>query len=425
MNISIRDEQGLGIALMMDGYSQAQIIEARQTIQRQFKSVAITVFQEILREPLPCSIIVNLVQNDNDELLNNKAARLASFYVNTSHADNLHFNVHEVAIKHLLNNDTDSLSELKSTVIHEMFHAADRYMLENNRILFSSIGKNIETEHFYGTMEQRDALVALIEALKMFDHYRAEGIAVLGSHLLMNKKLKLENDASQHFFDVFRLTLMKAQFQNFGQDKEFINSYIDNVAYLVAPTILMMIIGKTDMLKLDEKIPDKEIALIMRTAINLSLPSYIKGLICLGDKMAPIEPFLRFCSMIQFNNNEDDVKAFSKLVQQPESADRLRSTIRKIMGCLITENELDEYFYDYIQQPLDNSQYPQMKEKLQAIYHVMKTDTDPNRKTLAQWALTYFFDEEDLINDNIPGIGYIDDMIIIDYAINILNLNNN
>ena len=38
----------------------------------------------------------------------------------------------------------------------------------------------------------------------------------------------------------------------------------------------------------------------------------------------------------------------------------------------------------------------------------------------AQLALTYFFDDENLIHDEIDGIRYVDDMIVMDYAMKLL-----
>lgn len=65
--------------------------------------------------------------------------------------------------------------------------------------------------------------------------------------------------------------------------------------------------------------------------------------------------------------------------------------------------------------------YPQLKEKVTMLYSVLKKDDNPDRRRLAQWALTYFFDDEDIIHDDVSGLGLIDDMTIIDYAISLLN----
>ena len=47
MNIIIKDDQGLDAALMMDGYSGEQRMEAKQVLRAAFRDTAITVFQEV------------------------------------------------------------------------------------------------------------------------------------------------------------------------------------------------------------------------------------------------------------------------------------------------------------------------------------------------------------------------------------------
>lgn len=92
----------------------------------------------------------------------------------------------------------------------------------------------------------------------------------------------------------------------------------------------------------------------------------------------------------------------------------------QIMGCCIPEAELDNHFQNFMNHTFNDSSYPELKEKVSSLYSILKHDSNSDRKQLAQWALTYFFDDEDLIHDEIAGIGFVDDMIVMDYAINLL-----
>ena len=130
MNVIIRDDQGLDTSLMMDGYSQEQRIEAKKSIRTQFRNTAVEVFQEVLDKPLPETITVNMAISDNKELKGESAARLASFNVGLSRGGNLIFTIREITVKTILDNSDIAL--FRSTVIHEMFHAADQHMLTNN-----------------------------------------------------------------------------------------------------------------------------------------------------------------------------------------------------------------------------------------------------------------------------------------------------
>ena len=50
----------------------------------------------------------------------------------------------------------------------------------------------------------------------------------------------------------------------------------------------------------------------------------------------------------------------------------------------------------------------------------MKENDDTEKKSIAQWALSYLFDEQDLIHDDIKGIGLVDDETVIDYALKLI-----
>ena len=63
---------------------------------------------------------------------------------------------------------------------------------------------------------------------------------------------------------------------------------------------------------------------------------------------------------------------------------------------------------------------PQLKNKLSELYSILKDDTNAEKKLIAQWALTYFFDDEDVVHDNISGLGLVDDLTVIDYAIKLV-----
>ena len=158
----------------------------------------------------------------------------------------------------------------------------------------------------------------------------------------------------------------------------------------------------------------------MRSAINLTLAGFIQGLICLGDKVAPISPFLDLCASIQKDGDDENIDSYEDLIEEPVSEENFNEAMDQIMGCCMKEEELDGLYQRFMSHPIDDPSYPELKEKAALLYSILKNDADPDRKEIAQWALTYLFDEEDLIHDDIPGIGYVDDLVVIDYAIDLL-----
>ena len=99
------------------------------------------------------------------ELKGESAARLASYSVALSRANSAVFTVREITVKTLLKHEDSSLFE--STVIHEMFHAADKQMLENSHKVFTAIQNDIaETCDIFDQREENANIALLRECRK-------------------------------------------------------------------------------------------------------------------------------------------------------------------------------------------------------------------------------------------------------------------
>jgi hypothetical protein len=432
MNIIIRDDQGLDTALMMDGYSKEQRINAKQIIRAQFRDTAHKVFEDILGRSLPDTIIVNMSINDREEIKGESAARLASFNSELSRNDSLYFNIREITVKTVLDHSDTKL--FKSTVIHEMFHAADQQMLENDYRLFDAIRNDIYEEENSFNHQGTNTHIALLSTLSMLHHYRAEGIAILGESLLMKSKFGTIEYTTKQFCKVFELTMMRAQMRvGWNREKDVFDKEAFHQAYAVAPIILLLVMEKRGDIKhelatkaLDGlatgnyDLTDDDVITIMRSALALGLTGFIQGLTSLTDDVAPIRPFLDFCASVQQDGDEDNNNAYQKLLSQPHSEENFNAAMDQIMGSCMPEEELDELYLKFKDGAAEDSSYPQMKEKVESLYSIFKNDENPDRQRLAQWALTYFFDDEDIIHDDVSGLGLIDDMTVIDYATRLL-----
>lgn len=430
MNILIKDDQGLDTALMMDGYSKEQRIEAKQTIRAEFRDTANRVFQEILGKPQPEALTINMAISNREELKGESAARLASYNVALSRADSAVFTIREITVKTLLNHD--DLTMFKSTVTHEMFHAADKQMLENSHRLFDVIKNDIAEGYDDFNRQGENDNVALLRTLQVFNHYRAEGVAILGESLLMKQRFGSVGDAIERFCSLFELLMIRARMRTKG-DKSKGDIFDDSTfhqAYAVAPIILLTVLGKTRKIDADlsmkaldclesgnYNLSEEEVITIMQAALSLTLIDYVQGLTSLGNEIAPIRPFLDFCASLQQDSDEDNMQAYEQLVMQSKSAEAFNAAMDQIMGSCISEEELDGLYSEFMEGDNKDSLYPNLKEKVASLYSVLKIDGNPDRKRLAQWALTYFFDDEDLIHDDVTGIGLVDDMTIIDYAL--------
>ena len=265
MNILIKDDQGLDTALMMDGYSKEQRNEARQAIRAQFREIANNVFQNILDKPLPETLTVNMAISNREELKGESAARLASYNVVLSRTNSAVFTIREITVKTLL--EHKELTLLKSTVTHEMFHAADKQMLENSHCLFDVIRNNIAEGYDDFNRQSENDNIALLRTLQVFNHYRAEGVAILGESLLMKQRFGSVDDSIERFCSLFELLTIRARMRTEGDKIK--NDIFDNKtfhqAYSVAPIILLMVLGKMRKIDVDLSIKRWTVSILVST----------------------------------------------------------------------------------------------------------------------------------------------------------------
>lgn len=432
MNITVRDEQGIGMLFMMEGVSQEQFLQVKRIIGQQFRWAAQVVFGEVLQRELPDTIMIDLGQNDCKELAKEEGVRMAEFNAELSSGSHLFFSVREFVIRGIL--EQNGLEEFTVTVCHEMIHAADLAMLAKSYRLLSGLGKEIEEEYMqqnYGDYTN----ATLLRTLVVFNRYRGEGVAILGSHLLMKREFPTTREMIGAFCVIYLMTMVRAQHRLNGEYEgdDTIDEATIAVAYQVAPAILLLVLDKRgDVRKeLSQKafvglntgnfdLTDEEVNEILRASFSLDLSGYIQGLLLLGDAIAPIQPLLEFCARLQRDWDDDNMKEFARLVRQPATVSSFKSVMRKIMGSRMSKEELDHEYETFVGNPVVAADYPQMKEKVIRLYQMQKTDVDPDKRSIAQWALTYLFDEQDVIHDDIVALGFVDDMTVIDYALKML-----
>lgn len=463
ITVRIKDQDGLGLILRNNyGYTQNQIIDAERTIRRQFRKSADFVFSVILQKDPPKEIEVQMSQNEREELRGLESARLASFSVKRSTPDKAVFLIHEKTVRKVLENN--DMAEFESTVLHEMIHAGDYPIIKSNFNLLEQIDSDNSYEqgdYFSYESDKKRGQTALLGILAMLDHYRAEGIAILGEQLLLKSgdDLSIVSDifathpelkedvgpvdiAMQFFCGVFHniflnsLRKARTRIMQPGFREAILDDKTRQAAYIVAPYILLLTLNKLGAIKNDlthkaipalvtgdyNELDEQECIAIIRAGLSLSLPDYTQGLMYLGDFITPIQPFLVVCANIQQDYNEESIDSFYQLIHDPERIENFNQAMTTIMGSCISEEEIDAAYEAFLgkELPIELAK-SRLKEKVTKLYSILKNANDDEEKQVAHWALTYFFDDQDIIHDDIKGIGFIDDMIVIDSALNILN----
>lgn len=434
MDIFIIDDSNLGILLEIAGYSEDQIEAASLELRQRFQSVAVFVYDTILQQRLPASISVDLLQNTMEEIEDgSEGITYASFNPSSSDSDNLYFSVREQVMRFILDHSKEQ--EWQDTVIHEMLHSADQPVLKECQKILASI----RDEVYYSDEDTGQVTgIALFNILHFLERVRGEGVAILGSHLLMRTSYGKSNEALSMFPNIFLFVVVRAHewmINDEISDAESVEQAINDASYSVSPYILLQVLEKLGAVSPDlidkaikgldtgdyNDMTEEEIITIIRAAFKTSLQDFINGLTRIGNTNALTLPLLIVCADLQDDYDEDNMKAFAELVRKPGSKDAFESTMEQIMGCMIPEDELDDLYAGYKDNGSESMGHTGLAERVNKLYSVLKNGENPNDRRIAQWALTYFFDDEDLIHDDIKGLGFVDDMAIMDYALELLS----
>lgn len=328
--------------------------------------------------------------------------------------------VYDEFVQHILNPDEDF--DIECTAFHEMMHAADWGLILRNQKLIATIDD--------------DDLEALSDTLRVFDHIRVEGVAILGSNLLMRTRFGKVVNSVKRFSDYYELVMVKSK-KWVRNEKSMGSAYTPDVffaTYGFAPSVLVLVLERRGVLDKDVakrvlqgldtgtyELSDEEIKSTLLSALSLHLSEFIQGVVSLGDPIAPMQPFLEFCGLVQKEYEQGDIDSFTALVRQPKSAQLFNEMVEKILERLTPIEVLDERYIDLFEDRDFASVHPDLRDKLDALYFAMKCNEDPEKRQIAQWALSYFFDEKDLVHDDLEGVGWVDDETVIGYALKLLD----
>lgn len=438
--ITIRDEEGLGDDLIKQVYYQSKIDQAKHLIKEQFQQFSERLFVEILGKSLPHAIFVDLVSDDEDEFQDWQL--LAGFDSKDSRENLLYFRVFKPLVHDVIENGKRSDSQ--GSIIHELIHACDMNTLTQNRKLISTIELNILKNANSSHREDLAGVwLVLHETLDVFIHLRDEGVALLGEHLLTKKQFGDVEDTVEIFFLIYWSTLMKSQTMIEGdmEPDSIFDEPLKVLTYKIAPTIIVLVlhrkgaIGELLSIKIlegletgDYELTDSETNSVIKAALSLSLADFIQGVMTLGEGIAPAMPFLNFCTLLQNKLEQDapvmtsDMEIFSQLFNpnQKDPEKVYRKVMGKITRSISPETEIDECYKAFREGKAKQSLHSHLMEKVDTLYTCFKNEGNPKNKHIAQLALTYLFNQNDLIHDDLEGIGLVDDVTVIDHALKIV-----
>lgn len=418
--IKIIDDEGFKAEMKTYNISDTQLETLFHCAQSEFANTSNRIFHEILKENVP-EIEVRLCLNEDC-----RNPKVGMFCTTLSDDEHLVFQIFEQLFLNALDDD----QILRLTAFHEMIHAMDRKEMKRNEDTLCNLQKFVQDspDDLLPTSFHTSYLPVL-KTLQLLVLYRDEGISELCSNILTNNVL---NHYGIEFFtslDVFR-QITSTFFD--GKVLDLRNRHLLQTIYEGAASVLLRLLQiRNDISESlynkifsgmstgNYRLTDEELQQLFTACRSLSLYDYIQGMISLDKDrttLTPIMDLLYFCADLQGENNADYRNAFVKLVENRHNMTEqlFDTTMNNILGNLMAEEEISKY-YNKINLPNED-----LKQKAEQLYYIFTHDEDEDRKRICQWALTYFFDDKEVIHDNLPVFGTVDDLMVADVALGLL-----
>jgi hypothetical protein len=458
MEIRIIDNAGINQFLDFDLKREQKKIEF-YTLTTFIKDCFKTQFNKI-HDLVPYSdelvIKVHLEQEKQIQDTLSTSTVLACFDREFSHEKEYVFRLYYPTIKeiafYLISENESSInsSEFNNTILHELLHTVDIVILKetlNAHLHDCRIGKNqfdFLSENVNMNKLNSGIQWAFLGTVELF---RNEGITVLGEKLLGSSKVQSEFqsefDISSYFKNLLTYAIqmsINSQFSSVENNYKIFDEIRSQslMAYHIGDFILVKLIGKLDpelenisqktiqylLGKSEMKPTEEEVKALLKYAFQMDLTDYINALInChhedINTSFMSKENLFKLCAAIQNEHNPVAIEVFSKnnstnsnLIAKTLYLKLMQSTVYSCM----TNVELTVYCEQFILNPSSEDIVSSIKEQVAYLLPL----AIENNNEIAQWALTYLFDEEDLIFDNMSLLGWQDDWMVLDTAVQLI-----
>ena len=309
MKVSVEYDFDLKKRLSSDGITEEGFHAASEAIQKLFRKAAHWVYLKTLEKPLPDVIVVEVKprtmmggQTESDESVS------ARCVLRLDDEDPIKFHVNESLVTGLLKGEAPARA-LFATVTHEVLHGADAIEIRKDLNVLADL--KLVLSACFGPEIKLQRCKGLHLVLLTLHHFRAEGVAMLGTCLLMKCRFEAAPDDRHIFRRIFIRALRQATKPEWEkEDHEFVE-WMDKKTYEIAPDILILVlaarksIDATTVKKIQHgfktgnyDLTDQEISEIMKAAIALSLQEYVEGLLIPdndGQTIGHRAEFLKYC----------------------------------------------------------------------------------------------------------------------------------
>lgn len=441
--LEIKDTSGVENLIQFDFRDSASsnvFYDVRTFIKIQFEECIANVISMFPQNNLLFS--VNLEQEKKISQSN----VLACFDSEKSTANVLFFRIYYDSILQLAtcltqSDGADVIKQFKSTLYHELMHAADlenlKEQLNRHDIDFKE-HENIVAGAFFDANQLSSQVNVQWALLYFFSKFRAEGIAILGEKLMSNnyrenvleKKevFKSFNDTLHRVLEICSGLQFFNNFQNHHAIKEL--EELSLLAYDYADLLFIHALQKHEIVdELRFRNPSdltsvngrQEIIELMKIFIETDLSEFIQLLLSFPE-LNFREKFLHICAVIQREGDSKTISEFSRHLLWTgfnKDAALFIKIMKSTIGSRIPLSEMIDMHDKFLQKSYPEDIIDDIRKMAEVlIKHAQETSNE-----VALWALTYLFDDQDLIHDDISYLGWQDDWVVLNSATRIVQSN--
>ncbi len=451
MELKIIDNSGVRMNFEFEYRNVLPKLDFNQTIS-EIKSSFKTQFQKVEslfpKEEVFFHVNLELESSHGNHIL-------GLFDAEHSSTNIFYFRIYYETIKQLIDKKiyaSDEFYEYDDTILHEIIHAADYQSISKTdgvEAINNKIKKNAVSDSYFNLNNQSTQNPFNWTVVHIIERFRNEGIAVLGEKLLGdNPEKSMMTDIEEitnQFKNVLEFCIETSEsidlIHSFSQKNELYQllNKSSSQAYVYGHIILLLvlalqnedekeiILNALDYLLGDvDKKPSHENCLkILKLAINTDVSDYINGLL--------LEPFyhhpssiidkqliLNFCTHIQGESNNEAIQILNEN-SFTTVYEKFLELMKITVGYQMTIEELQDYSTKF---KIENNS-DDIKKCIQSQVDYLMPLAVNQKNEIAIWALTYLFDEEELIYDSIPFFGYQDDWLVLSAAIRLIKSNIN
>jgi hypothetical protein len=407
-------------------------------------------FDQVLKRKKPETITIKTGDQDYTSLgtYNSGLSDEDKFYITLS--DKL---IHEYQ---------DRKCQFRITLVHELMHAADQPLIQ----------KYAFYKYIILTLRKRYSFKRLQWLLWALHHFRVEGIADLCVRLLWQRKEFQPKSRTDLRFCRYRAQL-DSQF-NTDSDAEHFTQLMEKVidageklpkelskeirgrAYDYGCAIVLralrnlQLISQTEEQQIDayirtggrqmlvktgelslfpeekSELDEEVIGRVLNTCLSLNLPMFLEGLLLdrEGKPLVPVTPLLTLCGDAQGYRRDDRIALFAKLLNSPQrTVTEFNKAMKVLAGRPMPEKSMIRAMGEIHEYP-GWPTYLGFNDKIDRLYASYWEHKAAGRQELAQvanHALHYFFRVKDMIGDFVPAFGFVDDLLVVDMALDILD----